>query len=205
MKTTMTRALGTASRLAALAVLLAACGTVPTTPPTRLPPDAAALAADDGCGPCCDRDPAAEAGATQGVSPDVPANPYVGKDAYANTVVQRGTVLYSLTPGAPPRFAVVEQTLRDAGGSWQQYYALVQVTTDPGTDTDGRPRRLREAVQAFHVTEHVCAAQGIARANPQFGAGGGTQYYISTQDTHKLRPGDSVPITRWSVLEIDAR
>ena len=38
--------------------------------------------------------------------------PYVGKDTYANVVIREGTVLYSLTPGAPPGFAVTGHTLR---------------------------------------------------------------------------------------------
>lgn len=184
-----------------LAALLAACGTMPALPDES----AAAAPAQGGCGPCCDRDPAAEARATQGVSAAYPDNPYVGKDAYTNVIVRPGTVLYSLTPGATPRFAVTEQTLRDASGSWRKYYALVQVTTDPGTDAAGKPRKLREYVRAFHVTEHLCAARGSALANAQFGAGGGTQYYVSPADAAKLRPGDRAPLWWWTEVEIDSR
>lgn len=172
-----------------LALLLAACGT-PASAPSG---DRVAA-----CGPCCDRDPAAEAAATQGVSPANPANPYVGKDSYANVVVEQGTVLFSLTPGAPPGFAVLEQTLRDAGGSRDRYYALVQVTRDPGKDPDGRPRSLRDQVRAFEVAERLCAARGTASANPQFGSGGGTQYYVSPSDRPKLRPAAIAPISRWT-------
>lgn len=135
-----------------------------------------------------------EASATQGRSLANPDNPYVGKDAYANVIVDAGTVLYSLTPGAPPGFAVAEPTLLEAGGSLVKYYELVQVTLDPGKDAAGEPRRLRDRVRAFRVTERICAARGIARANPQFGSGGGIQYYVSPSDAGKLSPGAIRPI-----------
>jgi hypothetical protein len=194
MRTATTTTFQLAARLAALAALLAGCSTTPTVPGAGSPAGPTATAQG---GPCAGRDPAAEASATQGISPAWPDNIYTGKDTYANVVVDEGTVFYSLTPGAPPRFAVTEETLRDAGGRWERYYALVQVTTDPGRDADGKPRKLRELVRTFHATEPLCVARGIARANPQFGPGGGTQYYISPADTAKLRPGADVPIARW--------
>lgn len=183
---------------AVLALLLAACSSQPIERP--VPEPVPAGLAGDGCGPCCGKDPAAEARSTQGASPANPANPYTGKDSYANVVVDAGTVLYSLTPGAPPGFAVTEETLRAARGDWASYYALVQVTTDPGKDEHGQPRTLRDKVRAFHVVERLCAARGAARANPQFGSGGGIQYYVSPDDKSKLRPAEIVPISRWSPL-----
>ena len=201
MRTALTTTLGTALRLAAIAALLAACGTAPTGPAADRAPAMAHGATD----PCFGRDPATEARDTQGISAANPHNPYTGKDDFANVVVKEGTVFYSLTPGATPRFAVTEQTLRDTGGNRDKYYALVQVTTDPGKDADGKPRTLREKVRAFHVIEPLCAAHGIARANPQFGSGGGAQYYISPTDAAKLRPGENLPISRWSVADGAAR
>lgn len=181
---------------AVLALLLAACGTQTIEHPAPEPGPAGV--ADRDCGPCCGKDPAAEARSIQGVSPARPDNPYTGKDTYANVAIDEGTVLYSLTPGSPPGFAVTEDTLRDARGEWASYYALVQVTTDPGKDEDGRPRTLRDKVRAFHVVERLCAARGTARANPQFGSGGGIQYYVSPSDESKLRPGGILPISRWA-------
>lgn len=174
------------ARLAALAAVLAGCATGSVGPGTTA-----------ASGPCDGRDPAAEAAATQGMPP------YVGKDSYRNVVLREGTVLYSLTPGAPPGFAVADATLRDAAGSWRKYYALVQVTTDPGKDAQGGPRKLREAVRAFHLSEPLCVAHGIARANPQFGAGGGIQYYVSPGDAGKLRPGTITPIAGWRPADHD--
>lgn len=180
-------------KLASMAVLLAACGSPVTVPPA---PGVPARGLAD-CGPCCGKDPAAQASATQGISPANPANPYTGKDSYVNVIVGEGTVLYSLTPGMPPGFAVAGQTLREANGSREKYYDLVQVTSDPGKDAQGVARKLRDRVQAFQVIEPVCAARGIAHANPQFGRGGGTQYYVSPSDVAKLRPGQTMPISQW--------
>lgn len=184
----MTANIGGSLRLALVALMLAAC----SSPTTVAPPGQA------DCGPCCDKNPAAEAAATQGISAANPTNPYVGKDRYANFAVTEGTVLYSLTPGAPPGFAVTEDTLRASRGVLANYYALVQVTTDPGKDADGAPRKLRENVRTFHVTAPLCVARGTAEANRQFGSGGGTQYYVSPSDASKLRPGAIVPIAQWT-------
>lgn len=190
----MTFAIGRVRRLALVTVLLTACS-APTPAPdlaqvATVAVSSAAVARSIGdCGPCCDRNPAAEASATQGISETNPTNPYIGKDTYINVVVHDGTLLYSLTPGAPPGFAVAEDTLAQAGGSLVKYYDLVQVTTDPGKDAAGQPRKLRDKVRAFLVTEEICAARGTATANPQFGRGGGTQYYVSPTDAGKLSPG----------------
>lgn len=199
--------------LALLPALLAACShTATVAPATSDDPsasvqpvtasqgaaiDATVVAQGAGdCGPCCDRNPSAEASATQGMSAANPHSPYVGKDTYDNVIVREGAVFYALTPGRPG-FAVGEQTLRDAGGSQETYYALVQVTTDPGKDAAGMPRTLRDKVQAYEVSERLCAARGTARANPQFGSGGGIQYYVSPSDSAKLVPGKVMPISAW--------
>lgn len=200
---------GTAWRLALVTVLLAACSTPAirsSSPQPDMPAAPGVLAQDAGdCGPCCGRNPAADAGATQGVSAAYPANPYVGKDRYDNVIVGAGVALYSLTPGMAPGFAVAEQTLRDAGGRWEKYYDLVQVTTDPGRDDAGVARKLRDKVQVFYVIEPLCAARGTAMANPQFGSGGGVQYYVSRSDVRKLRPGAIVPISQWRAASADKR
>jgi len=194
MALTMRTSIGKYAGQAFLALLLAACG----SQPIQRPGPGVAGGADEACGPCCGKDPGAEARSTQGISPANPSNPYVGQDSYANIVVDADTVLYSLTPGAPPGFAVTEETLRETRGDRASYYALLQVTTDPGTDEHGQPRSLRDKVRAYHVVERLCAARGSARANPQFGSGGGIQYYVSPADKSKLRPADILPISRWS-------
>jgi len=133
-----------------LALLLAAC-----SGPRLAKPDAGDAA-------CHGKDPAAEARGTQGVSVAHPFNPYVGKDSYANVALDAGTVLYSLTPGAPPGFAVLEETLREAGGSQARYYALVQVSLEPGKDEQGRPRSLRDRLRAS-MSSSACAPHAAWR------------------------------------------
>ncbi len=149
------------------------------------------------CGPCCEKIPRRSSG-TQGISAAYPENKYLYKDTYVNVAVNEGTVLYSLRPGVSPGFAVTEDTLRASRGVLINYYALVQVTTDPGEEPKGVPRKLRENVRAFHVTAPLCVARGTAEANRQFGSGGGTQYYVSRSDVDKLRAGAIVPISHWT-------
>ncbi len=140
-----------------------------------------------GCDPCCGRDPASEASATQGVSAAYPNNPYTGKDTYENKVLRAGTILYSLHPGKPPGFAVTNHTVIKAGGSAKKYHELTQVQSDnlpPGFS-------MRTNVTVYRITEAICVGKGIAKENPQFGTGGATQYYISPADLGKLKSGIS--------------
>ena len=109
-------------------------------------------------------------------------------------MIREGTLFYSLTPGSSPGFAVSYPTLEKAGGSLMNYYELVQVTTDPGKDAAGLPRSLRDKLRVFRVTQNICAARGKALANPQFGRGGGTQYYLSPSDAAKISAGGIRPI-----------
>ncbi len=180
-------------RLTLLAVVLAGCSSLGTRLATAPAPLASAARADI----CAGKDPGAEAASKQGVSARYPNNPYVGKDSYVKVGIDQGASLYTLTPSGTPGFAVEETTLRDAGGSWERYYALVQVTTDPGTDEHGAPRQRRDKVRQFEVTEALCVARGPALANPQFGAGGGVQYYVVEADAGKLKPGAVLRITDW--------
>lgn len=148
-----------------------------------------------GCDPCCGKDPSAEARSWQGVSPANPTNIYTGIDSYENVVLRKGTILYSLYPGGAPGYAVQNHTLRKAKGSVSDYYDLVQVSKDPGTDpVTGKPRTLRTEVRAYRVTEDICVARGTARANSQFGPGGGTQYFVSPTDRGRLTGGKIRPI-----------
>jgi len=160
--------------LPALLLSLAACTTMPTP--------------DPGPDPCLGNNPSAAASAWQGPPP------YTGKDSFTNIVLRKGAVLYTLTPGGTPGFAVDDDTLAQAGGSVARYYELVQVSTDPGTDAHGKPRKLRENVRAYQANADLCVAFGKALANPQFGKGGGTQYYVVPADAGKLAPGAVRPI-----------
>jgi RHS repeat-associated protein len=139
--------------------------------------------------PCEGKDPAKEARGWQGTAP------YKGVDSYQNTVLKRGTVLYSLYPGGAPGYAVTIGSLRQAAGSSEKFHDLVQVT--PGVDGDGNPRARRTQVRAYFVTKDICVAKGRAMANPTFDGvkddhvypGGGLQYFIPPSEKVHLTPG----------------
>jgi len=136
-----------------------------------------------GCDPCCGKNPAAEAAATQG------SGDYPNKDSYINMVLKKGTILYSLSPGKPPGFAVTNHTLIKAGGDPVKYGHLTQVI--PGTDPKtGLPRSIRSKVKVYRVNEDICVGKGKALAQDPttHGSGGATQYYVSSSDLGKLSP-----------------
>lgn len=144
-----------------------------------------------GCDPCCAKNPTAEAQAFQG------KGAYPGVDSYTNMVLKKGTILYSLYPGAPPGFAVTNHALIKAGGDVTKYYNATQVSMDPGKDALGNPRTLRTNVRAYRVKEDICVAKGIAKENggpTGYGDGGATQYYVSPSDVGKLSAGKIRPI-----------
>lgn len=174
------------TRASLLALLLAGCGTLATNNSST------STSALPGGGTCDGKNPAAAAVAWQGTAP------YVGKDKYANLVVDKGTLFYALYPSGKPGFVASAATVRAAGGDVAAYYRLVQVSTDPGVDAAGRPRQLRTQVRTYEVTAPLCVAIGLALANPQFGQGGGTQLYVVDADADKLQPGEVAPIARWT-------
>jgi RHS repeat-associated protein len=141
------------------------------------------------CDPCAGKNPSAEARSWQGGAP------YKGIDSYSNTVLKRGTVLYSLYPGSTPGYAVTIGSLRQAQGSSDKFHDLVQVT--PGVDGSGNPRPRRQQVRAYFVSKDICVAKGRALANSRFEGvkddhhypGGGMQFYIPESERVHLIPG----------------
>ena len=131
------------------------------------------------CNPCDGRDPAAEASQFQG------QGDYPGHDIFKNFVLRKGTIIYSLYPGKPPGFGVTNHTLKKANGSAKKYHELTQVKSS------GFPAglSLRTKVSVYRLEEDLCVGKSVARANPQFGKGGATQYYISTMDIGKIKAG----------------
>ena len=141
------------------------------------------------CDPCSGKNPAAIARSWQG-----PTNaPYVGVDSYTDTVLKKGTVLYTLYPYGPTPgnyFARSRAVLK--GTSARGYNDLLQVA-HAGNTPGMRPMRTK--VQAFVLEEDICVAKGKALANPHLGTGGGTQYFIENGDKPKLTGG---PIIKFS-------
>ncbi len=145
-----------------------------------------------GCRACDDpcagtKNPSRGAGRFQG------AGAYPGHDFWRNAVLRKGTTVYTLAPyGARPGgFFADASTLAASGGNSVQYHNLTQVG-HAGVDPSMRPARMK--VQAFVVMEDICVAKSQALANPQFGPGGGTQYYVARADRLKLAPGPLLPL-----------
>ena len=138
-----------------------------------------------GCNdPCAGQDPAGEAAGWQG------KDPYPGVDTFENVVLKKGAVIYSLFPGSPPGFAVPIGTLNQHRGNPTSYHEALQVQSKnlpPG-------RSMRTEVRAYRVTEDICVGRGRAKANDQFGAGGGMQYYIPSKAQGTLTPGKVISI-----------
>jgi RHS repeat-associated protein len=141
------------------------------------------------CNPCAGKNPTALAQSWQGPT----KAPYVGVDSYTNTVLKKGTVLFTLHPYGPSPgnyFAGSPTVLK--GGSAQGYNDAVQVA-HAGNTRNARP--MRTQVQAFVVKEDICVAKGTSLANPHLGTGGGLQYFIEDGDKPKLTSG---PILKFS-------
>ena len=116
----------------------------------------------------------------------------MSSDAVLTSMARRekGAILYPLSPGRPPGFAVTNHTLIKAGSNAKKYHELTQVQSDklpPGYS-------MRTQVTAYRVTEDICVAKGKALNNLQFGSGGAAQYYVSSSDVGKLKAGVTRPI-----------
>ena len=132
------------------------------------------------CNPCIGKNPSASATKWQGKPP------YPGVDAYTNIVLKKGTILYSLYPYGPKpgNYYSDRMTLISANGSALAYNNLTQISHS-GNTPGARP--MRDQVQAFKLSEDICAGTGKALANTLLGAGGGNQYFIDDSDIPKLK------------------
>ena len=133
------------------------------------------------CNPCIGKNPSAVAKSWQGKPP------YIGVDTYTNTVLKKGTVLYALYPYGPKpgNYYSDKSTLSAANGSASAYHDLTQVAHSGNTPGF---KNMRTRVRKFILSEDVCAATGLASANPLLGIGGGNQYFIEELDILKLSP-----------------
>ncbi|MFM0375635.1 RHS domain-containing protein [Paraburkholderia strydomiana] len=140
--------------------------------------------------PCAGKDPAAQARSWQG------KDPYPGVDSYTNTVLKRGTVLYTLYPYAPPdkiatalpgNYFSDARTILKTGGSAREYNDMTQISH---ADNTAGARPMRSQLRAFVITKDICVAKGQSLANPNLGKGGGTQYFVSSADKGSLVGGN---------------
>jgi hypothetical protein len=101
---------------------------------------------------------------------------YPGIDVFKDTVVPAGTQLEVLHP-ALTGFAVPEESMARLGLDSAEISRSVQVGP-----SDLQPGRILHEYRTEGVTirfnADTPAATGVARANPQFGGGGGTQFFV---------------------------
>ena len=131
------------------------------------------------------KDPSKEATQWQG-----PHNrDYPGIDTYENRILKKGTVLYALYPNGNqlPSYTVTYPTVRQYHGDTLGYHEALQVKLNPAFP-------IRAQVKAFYVSEDIFVATGRATANPQWGKGGGMQFYIPEEVRNKLIPGKVIDI-----------
>lgn len=120
---------------------------------------------------------AAEAASWQG------KGAYTGVDTWTNTTLKQGTVVYAGAPGSS-NFFTTGEAMAASGGDAAKMFQGLQVQAHP---TFG----YRPGMTLYMVTEDTEAAFSQALANPQFGAGGYSQYYIP--NTSSLKPVLSIP------------
>lgn len=94
---------------------------------------------------------------------------YSGVDAWANTVIPKGEVLYYLGPTSSGFFTTVG-AVTEAGLDAETLHTRLQIA--PHRRAEQRP------LMAVEVPTDIVAAAGLAQANPQYGNGGCAQFYI---------------------------
>jgi hypothetical protein len=112
---------------------------------------------------------------------------YPGVDDFTRTVIPKGTVVYGGAPGQSG-FYVDAASFERSGGIADIFARGSQVQPHPALGYRG-------GVTAFEVTQDVEAATGTVNANPQYGIGGFTQFYIPSYET-ALEPIDYFPMSK---------
>lgn len=111
---------------------------------------------------------------------------YTGVDAWANTTLKEGTIVYGGVPGQSGFVTTAEGIVASEQNAASLFKGL-QVAPNP---TLG----YRPGVTMYRVTADTEAAFSQALANPQFGSGGLPQYYIP--NFKSLEPVLSIPLKR---------
>jgi hypothetical protein len=86
-----------------------------------------------------------------------------------------------------PAYTVTHPTVRQYKGNALGYHAALQVKLNPQFPN-------RTQARAYYVSEDIPVASGRAAANPQWGSGGGMQFYIPEESRGKLVPGKVIDI-----------
>ena len=111
---------------------------------------------------------------------------YPGVDAWTNTTVKQGTVLYGGAPGSS-NFLFTAQGMVESGGNAANLNQGLQIAPHPILG-------YRPGVTLYRVTADSPAATSNALANPQYGEGGFQQFFFG--DTTNLEPVLSIPVSK---------
>jgi hypothetical protein len=118
---------------------------------------------------------------------------YLGVDDWRATTIgpgtQRGSAFEAGRPGLSG-FAVPRGTMDDLGRDAARYNESIQV--GPGA-SDGPYNPYRPEGVRLEAVREIPAAESVARANPQYGAGGGDQVYIPDLPG-RMRDGDVIAL-----------
>jgi len=120
---------------------------------------------------------------------------YPNKDRWSNVRLPKGTTVYTLYPYGtkPGGFFADESTLAASKGSIRAYHEATQV--GHSGNSDNFKFGARQKVQAFTLKEDLCVGKAYALANNDYGAGGGTQYYITARDRMSMEKGPIMELT----------
>jgi RHS repeat-associated protein len=133
-----------------------------------------------GCDPCCGKDPASKARSWQG------SDPYFGVDSYKNTVMEKGTVFFTLYPhGDAPGNYLSRSDAVVSARSARDYNDSMQVA-HKGNWASSKARDMRTRLHVYILAEDTCMAVGLTENNPHLGKGGGLQHFIEDADKGNL-------------------
>lgn len=121
---------------------------------------------------------------------------YPNKDRWSNVILPKGTTVYTLYPYGPKPggFFADESTLSSSKKSVNAYHEATQVGHS-GKNSRLFPFGPRQQLQAFTLKEDLCVGKAYALANDQYGAGGGTQYYITARDRMSMEKRPIMELT----------
>lgn len=110
---------------------------------------------------------------------------YTGVDSYTDTVVKKGTILYRAEPNGTEYFTT-KSAIQNSGNNAELLFKGLQVK-------EHRLYGYRKQMQGYKFNEDIESAYGIVTANPQFGKGGLSQYFVPNTQEY-IDKGILVPI-----------
>ena len=110
--------------------------------------------------------------------------PYGGVDAWTMTTLPQGSIVYGGLPGQSA-FYTNASAVVDSGVNASNLFGTLQVAPDAAVG-------FRPAMGIYEVTSDIDVPTSLTMANPQFGPGGATQFYIT--DWGKLQLEGTVPL-----------